>query len=165
MLPRGLLKEYARPLSILLRIQDVLIVLLSGWLVYFYKFESFLLPERYKIALLLALGLTVGVFPFFHLYQSARAKNMGMYLRYLTQATVCVFMLLSALSFLTKSGEDFSRLWFLFWAGKALGLLVLSRIAIFFVLRLMRANGWNERRVVIIGATSLGIKLAESVQE
>jgi putative colanic acid biosynthesis UDP-glucose lipid carrier transferase len=33
------------------------------------------------------------------------------------------------------------------------------------LLRLMRSHGWNERRIIIIGAGELGVKLAETVQQ
>jgi len=72
---------------------------------------------------------------------------------------------LSGLSFFTKSGDAFSRTWFLLWMGFAVFFLILFRCSLLLFLRFMRTHGLNERRVVIVGAGELGIKFAETVQQ
>lgn len=165
MLPRGLLKEYSQFFAILLRLMDVLAVVLGGFIAYYYKFNSFYLRAEYQSALMIAAILTLTVFSFFHIYDSIRALNFWQHLSKLIQAVFVMLVVLAGLAFLTKTGETYSRTWFLLLGGFSLGLLVLFRCTLLIVLRLMRSHGWNEKRAVIIGAGDLGEKLLEAVQQ
>jgi putative colanic acid biosynthesis UDP-glucose lipid carrier transferase len=165
MLPRGLLKEYSQFFAILLRMMDVLAVVLGGLFAYYYKFGSWTLIPEYQTALIIAAILTLIVFAFFHVYDSIRGLNIWQHLSKLLQAIFIVLVILAGLAFLTKTGETYSRTWFLLLGGFSFGLLILFRCSLLLVLRLMRSRGWNERRAVIIGAGDLGEKLLEAVQQ
>lgn len=164
MLPKGLLKEHSQMLSLILRTLDVLAVVFAGLAAYYYKFDHLVLTQHYVAALFLAALVTFVVFPFFNIYESVRARGFWRPIRNLIQAIVTVLLILSGLAFLTKTGETYSREWFMWWGVFVLTLLVMSRCALLFFLHLMRARGWNERRVVIIGAGELGARLAGSIQ-
>ncbi len=165
MLPRGLLKEYSQFLAILLRVMDVLAVMFAGYLAYYVKFNTFHLISHYQIALVMAGFLTFIVFSFFHIYDSVRGLRVWQHFNKLIQAMFSVLILLAGLAFITKTGEAYSRSWFLFLAGFSLSFLILFRLTMLIILRLMRSNGWNERRVIIIGAGDLGEKLLKTVQQ
>jgi putative colanic acid biosynthesis UDP-glucose lipid carrier transferase len=165
MLPRGLLKEYAGPLSYLLRGLDVVAVVGSGLLAYFYKFSDLELPVHYRNALIIAAVFTWVIFSFLGIYESVRTKNFWVHISTLLKALTLVFTLLAGLSFLTKTGEDFSRIWFTYWVAIAFVLLTFFRASLLMCLRIMRANRWNERRVVVIGVSELSNRLVESIQQ
>jgi putative colanic acid biosysnthesis UDP-glucose lipid carrier transferase len=165
MIPRGLLKEFAGPLSYLLRGLDVLAVIGSGLLAYYYKFGNVDLPIPYRNAMIIAGIFTVIIFSFFRIYESVRTKNFWVHIRTLTQALTLVLTLLACLAFLTKTGEDFSRAWFCYWVTISLIFLSLFRGSLLILLRVMRANRWNERRVIVIGTSELSSRLIESVQQ
>lgn len=165
MLPKGLLKEYSRTISFIFRGLDVFAMVISGLIAYCYKFNDLDLPLIYVNALLISAILTAVVFHFSGIYQSMRGQGLWDTLRKLVQAVVTVLILLAGLAFITKTGSEFSRAWFLWWGGFALVLLVLFRCILLVVLRMMRSHGWNERRVVIIGAGDLGVRLVKTMQE
>jgi len=165
MLPRGLLKEYSQFLAILLRVMDVIAVVFAGGAAYYYKFGSFTLSVNYQFALLIAAILTVVVFSFLHIYDSIRALSFWQHLSKLVQAIFITLFILAGLAFLTKTGDIYSRSWFLLLGGFSFALLVLFRCGLLIALRLMRSRGWNERRAVIIGTGELGEKLLETVQQ
>ncbi len=165
MLPRGLLKEYSQFLAILLRGMDILAVVIAGFGAYYYKFGTLEISSDYSVALITAALLTLFVFSFFRIYDSIRALGFWQHLGGLLQAVFTVLILLAGLAFLTKTGEAYSRTWFLLLGGFSFGLLLLFRCSMLVVLRLMRSRGWNERRVIIIGAGELGEKLLETVQQ
>lgn len=165
MLPRGLLKEYSQFLAIVLRMMDVVAVFFSGFIAYYYKFGTFDLNAEYQSALIIAAVLTLFVFSFFRIYDSIRALSLWQHLSKLIQAVVVMLMILAGLAFLTKTGETYSRSWFLLLGIFSLGLLILFRCSLLIILRLMRSHGWNERRAIIIGAGELGEKLLEAVQQ
>lgn len=165
MLPKGLLKEYSRALSLVLRVMDMTVVFLAGWCAYFFKFAIIALTPDYISALLIATLLTPIVFYFFEIYSSVRGKSFFDYCVSLLQAVAVVSFLLPVIGFITKSGEIYSRAWFGMWMGIALVALILMRCSVLFLLRIMRAHGMNERRVVILGAGELGAKFASAVQQ
>lgn len=165
MIPKGLLKEYSRPLALILRGLDLLAICSAGWLAYSYKFQDPNLPLPYATALVLGALLATVVFPFFKIYSSIRSRGFGGYIVDLCQAFLVLILFLSGAAFFTKSGDYFSRSWFILWMCFSLLVLILFRLAIFCLLRLMRSRGWNERRVVIMGAGVLGCRLADAVQQ
>ncbi len=165
MLPQGLLKEYWYALSMLMRGLDMTVVFTAGVVSAFFKFSGLSLPSNYLFALVVATLLTPVVFNFFAIYSSMRAKSFIRYMLVLFQAVGMLAFLLAGLAFFTKSGESYSRLWFVNWMGWTLLLLVLYRCTLLLGLHIMRRHGWNERRVVIFGAGELGTKFASAVQQ
>jgi putative colanic acid biosynthesis UDP-glucose lipid carrier transferase len=164
MLPRGLLKEYSRILALVLRGLDISAITIAGLTAFFLKFGSLDLPDNYINALLIAAVLTPLVFGFFGIYASIRAKGFWVHLSNLVQAIFALLIILAGLTFLTKSGNHFSRGWFISWGILSAFILIFFRGILFSALRFMRAHGWNERRVIILGSGELGVRFARSVQ-
>ncbi len=165
MLPKGLLKEYSRALAIAMHILDTLVVFIAGWLAYFVRFNESVFPSSYGAALFIALLMTPLVFSFYQIYTSLRVKSFIKHIINLMEAVCLLGFILAGLSFFTKSGDAFSRTWFVLWMVFAIILLIAFRCSLLFFLRFMRSHGLNERRVVIFGAGELGEKFAGSVQQ
>lgn len=165
MLPKGLLKEYSRTLSWIIRLLDMLAVLFAGALAYYYKFQSVTIPFFYAQAMLVG-GLAAPItFGMCHLYSSVRTKGFFTHCVNLAQAMFGLSLVLAGAAFITKSGEHYSRGWFGLWMGLALFALIIYRGSIILMLRYMRTRGMNERCVVIVGAGVLGSRLAASIQQ
>ncbi len=165
MLPKGLLKEYSRALAILMRFVDMLMVLTAGWAAFVYRFHTFNVFSSYLVAMLMGVLITPIVFSFFTIYASVRGKGLVSHFINLIQAVLIIAFFLAGLAFFTRSGEQYSRLWFMNWMFASITLLILFRCALLLLLRFMRSHGLNERRVVIFGANALGIKIVETVQQ
>jgi putative colanic acid biosysnthesis UDP-glucose lipid carrier transferase len=165
MLPKGLLKEYSHAISFILRGLDMAAIVIAGLLAYYWKFNDLILPDRYWVALFIAAILTPWIFRFFHIYESIRGRGFVQHLRNLSQAIATLLILLAGFAFFTKTGQDFSRSWFALWASFSFLFLMLFRSSLLLLLRIMRAHGMNERRVIIIGSGELRDKLAGTVQQ
>jgi putative colanic acid biosynthesis UDP-glucose lipid carrier transferase len=165
MLPRGLLKEYSSLLALVLRILDISAIIIAALVAFYCKFGNLQLPDNYINALLIAAVLTPLLFGFFGIYVSIRAKGFFQHLRNLFQAAGTLIIILAGLAFLTKSGDHFSRSWFIIWSVLSTTLLVMFRGCLFLLLRYMRTHGWNERRVIILGAGELGVRFTQSVHQ
>lgn len=165
MLPRGLLKEHAQFFSLLLRVMDVAAILMAGSVVAWIRMGGSAFSGHNLAALLLAACMTAPVFSFFQLYESTRVLAVGQYLGRLLQAWISLLILLAGLAFLTKTGESFSRAWFLLSGGLFIALLMVMRGGLLLFLRLMRRHGWNERQVIIVGAGPTGRRLADILQQ
>lgn len=165
MLPRGLLKEHAQVFSWAVRMIDACIVLVSCYVASVIWLQQMVPSWHYVMAMGVAFALTFFIFPFFALYQSVRSLSFWLTIIRLLQAVLAVFILLAGCAFLTKTGEQFSRVWFLLSAGLAFFGLFIFRCVLLGILRLMRSHGWNERRVLLIGAGLLGEKLIAMLQQ
>lgn len=165
MLPKGLLKEYSKLITMLTQFLDMVLVVMSAWLAYVIKFNDIIFNRSYLIAVSIAFILTPVVFSFFNLYRSQRGQGFIRHAINLLQAVSILGLLLAGLAFFTKSGDVYSRAWFLTWIAFALFSLLLFRCSLLLFLRGMRSLGLNERRVVILGAGELGVKLAATVQQ
>lgn len=165
MLPKGLLKEYWRVISLLTRAMDMLTVLLAGWVAYFLRFDSWVVAPSYITAMIIGMIFTTTVFSFFEIYTSIRGQRFLRHVVTLSQAIGFLAIMMAGLSFFTKSGDTFSRMWFMGWMSLSLVLLILIRCSLLVILRFMRTRGLNERRVVILGAGVLGTKFASTVQQ
>ena len=165
MLPRGLLKEYGRMLSMMIRIMDMAVILSAGWLAWVIKFDGMEINFQYLVAILFGVLFTPLVFTFFNIYASIRVKGFTGHFINLFQAVCVLTFILGGLAFFTKTGESYSRLWFFIWMSSALSLLIIYRCCVLLFLRFMRSHGLNERRVVIFGAGELGERFAGTVQQ
>lgn len=165
MLPRGLLKEYSGLISIIVRGVDILIIAFAAWLAYLLRFAEINMPLAYINATIVGMIFAPFIFSFFHIYESVRGERFVKHSFRLMQAMCVLSLMLAGAAFLTKSGENFSRIWYLGWFVIALTMIILVRLSLLFCLRFMRSRGLNERRVVILGAGELGLKFAATVQE
>lgn len=165
MIPKGLLKEYSRAISLLIRCMDMLTTASAGWFAYAFKFQTIQVPSSYVLAMVMGVLFTPLVFSFFNIYESVRGKGFVSHFMTLMEAVAIMALLLAGLAFFTKTGEAYSRLWFAEWMGATLVLLILVRCGLLLSLHFMRARGLNERRVMIIGASELGVKFAKTIQE
>jgi len=164
MLPKGLLTEHSRSISFVLRGLDVFAMVLAGVIAYYYRFGNLSFPPIYNNAFLLASIFTLLFFPHFHIYDSMRGQPFTSTLKKLFQAILTVLIFLAGLAFITKTGANFSRIWFFAWCISSFGLLSILRFSLVLVLRVMRSHGLNEKRVLIIGAGEMGKRLVKNLQ-
>jgi putative colanic acid biosynthesis UDP-glucose lipid carrier transferase len=165
MLPKGLLKEYSHALSLLMRLLDMCAILAAGLIAYVYRFPGYHVARPYLMAMIIGTLSAPLIFSFFQIYTSVRGKGLINHFLTLIQAVLVMTLMLAGLAFFTKSGEVYSRLWFMQWMLLAAGCLILLRCSLLLFLCFMRSHGLNERRVVIFGAGKLGRKLADTVQQ
>ena len=157
MLPKGLLKEYSRTLSMTIRLIDMLGIVMAGVAAYFLRFQHVSIPAHYLAAIFIGAILATIVFGFCNLYTSLRAAGWRQHFVALLQALFALTIAMAGLAFFTKAGESYSRIWFGLWMINSFVFLLFYRYIVFLFLRFMRAKGWNERRVVIIVADELGV--------
>ncbi|ROR35152.1 undecaprenyl-phosphate glucose phosphotransferase [Inmirania thermothiophila] len=162
---RGLLREYARTLSVVARTLDALAVVLAALAAYGLRFGELHLPRHYQIALVVGALLTLVVFPYFHVYQSWRGRSAFAHLRQVALAWAAVAAGLVILGTATKTSVLFSRHWMWMWGAGGFAMLLLFRLVLTYVLRLMRARGLNHRRALIVGTGRQAREIARRLRE
>jgi len=173
MYQQGFLKGHANLLNQLLRLSDWALILISGILSYYASnaYETFTaigvegLPKSYFQVILLAVLLSALIFPLFTIYRVWRGSSTLSEIKYLTAAWIMVALCLTLLAFITKSGAEYSRSWMAIWLASGWFALVASRVALRYVLRYLRSNGFNHRHIVIVGTGDQAAIVADRLQK
>jgi putative colanic acid biosynthesis UDP-glucose lipid carrier transferase len=157
---RSLLKANAPLFEWLVRLFDPLLSFLAGWLAYRWYLGSWILPERYLLALIGMALVCFALFPALRLYAPQRGASLFEEAGRLANAWLLIAAAWFGYLFLSKSGVEFSRAWSLYWIAFGAALHFAFRAAIRLSLRALRRRGYNQRHIVVVGAGRLGQDIA-----
>ena len=157
---RSLLKDNAPLFEWLVRLFDPLLAVLAGWLAYRWYLGTWILPERYLLALIGMAIVCFALFPLLRLYAPQRGVTLFEEAGRLANAWLLIAAAWFGYVFLSKSGVEFSRAWSLYWIAFGAAIHIVFRAAIRLVLRELRRRGYNQRHIVVIGAGRLGKDIA-----
>ncbi|WP_299591421.1 undecaprenyl-phosphate glucose phosphotransferase [uncultured Microbulbifer sp.] len=160
----GLLREFSLLLTWLTRFLDLAVLWAACWLAYGIVFEGRSFGFRYLVAFVIAAALSFSVYPYFSLYRVRRGVPFIQELRTVSVAWVTLFTGLALLSVITKTSNDYSRLWFGLWFGLGFLCLLASRLAIRGILARLRMRGINHSKMVIVGGSDLAKEAAERIK-
>jgi putative colanic acid biosynthesis UDP-glucose lipid carrier transferase len=162
---RTMLKANAGLLEQVYRLSDPVLVVASGYLLFYVRFDDVDLNLSYGLALAVAFAVVLVVFPFFRLYQPYRGTSLWVEVQALFRAWVTTVAVVAVLLVLTKTAPVFSRIWMSMWALGSLAVLIGYRLFLRGMLRSFRRRGYNLRHVVVVGAGSLGRQVATRLRE
>lgn len=150
---------------ILFRAIDILSVIGSAYIAYWLRFDTLVVPDRFRDLIIIAALLVA----FFTSYKAAYTSWRGHYGfqllgKLVTAWTLAGACLLTILVF-THQGEYFSRLWLGFWWLIGITLTSLSRAVIYGYLAYYRAKGHNRKKVVLVGERASCNKVRRQVNE
>lgn len=162
---KGLLKEYSSAITFIHRVLDWVLVLVAALITYAIYPGNWPLPIFYINALLVAVISVYIIFPYFSLYQAWRGASSLDEIRTLSFAWLVVVLMLLGISVLTKSSEEYSRIWLVSWALSSWFILVISRLLGRSILGWMRTKGINTRQIVLVGNNSLSQDIASKLKD
>jgi putative colanic acid biosynthesis UDP-glucose lipid carrier transferase len=140
------------PVAILAAILDFMLVVASGYLSYWARFDSLSMNGRYT--------LTTFVFALFVMlcllmcgcYRSWRGRSFLAQLGSLYSGWLLAIGLALALAFFFKTSANYSRQWFFVMLGIGISMSMLVRLVVFQGLRYVRSSGHNLKCVLLVGA-------------
>jgi Undecaprenyl-phosphate glucose phosphotransferase len=165
MFKRGFLKQHSSTISLFARIMDAALIVLIGLITYAGYVDVWPMASHYPGMFVRAALLVLVVFPLFGIYQSWRGGSLIHELRQCSLAWALVLVALIMLSFLTKTGAQYSRMWLGFWAVFGWVGLMAFHSSLRIGLRWLRKQGYNVRRVAVIGAGRLGQSIVQHLRE
>ncbi len=151
-------------LVLALRISDWLVLMLTGWLAAWLHFGTSQPSTEYMTAFVVASLVSFSIYPLFSIYRAWRGASKMEEARALFVAWSVLFAILAVLAVLTKTAEQYSRLWFGYWYVLGGASLFLIRFIIRAFLGYIRAHGLNHRSIVIVGASDLGQRVATNIK-
>lgn len=165
MYPRGYLREHSSLLLWLMRLLDLLVSLTFCFIAYYLVFRFKPLLPHYQVAVLFSVLVVVLIFHLFDLYRTWRGVDYIQEVGAVIMAWTTVFAILAFLSVITKTSADFSRAWLVMWYTFGGLALLLIRFLLRYILRRMRAQGFNLRHIVIIGSGDIGTHVLETITQ
>ena len=160
----GLLGEFSVILTWLVRFSDLAILWVAYWFAYDIVFEGRSLGFRYQVAFLIAAALSFSIYPYFSVYRLWRGTPLLHELRKVSVAWVSIFICLALLSVITKTSNDYSRLWFGLWFSFGFILLIACRLIARGILARLRRRGINHSKIVIVGGSTLAREVTDRIQ-
>jgi Undecaprenyl-phosphate glucose phosphotransferase len=161
LLPRSGIRErsgHNRQLSTsvvsgLLMVHDVAVILAGSYVAYllWLVHDPYSVWSDYGIVTILGALLGINVFHIAGLYEFELLGKLGASIKRMTGSWTLVVVTLIAVSFLTKTSSDYSRLWSALWFSLVLATLVLSRWLMYRRIRYWSAQGLLSRNVAIVG--------------
>ncbi|PWQ98708.1 undecaprenyl-phosphate glucose phosphotransferase [Leucothrix arctica] len=145
------------------RLVDILTILLSSLLVSYVQFGVIQVTEKYVFFITTLCFVTLNIFNFMSVYRAWRGKAFIQELVSVTLALLVVSLIMGALVFLFRTGDEFSRLWvgstFITAYVGMIGYRSIARVLI----RYLRATGHNQKRIVVVGAGVLGKRVCSTI--
>ena len=137
----------------LLHFLDPIWIFLSCYLAYFVRFQATVLPLEYLVVALTYVALNSQSLKVLGFYDQAIKFRLSHFQK-LAFACLLTLFLVSTLLYLTKTGENISRLWLLFSSV----LSVLSLPAFRALVALMSGNGVLSKQIVFLGDSRASIE-------
>lgn len=157
-----MLKTHHTTFSLIIRIIDALLLPLSLFLVFqIYNLEEWHLG--YTVATMFTLVISPTVLQLHDAYRPWRSTSFYVEFKVLFLACLSISLILVSLAFISKTSDIFSRVIVSSWFFLGLGSLTLAHWLRRLLLRYLRSQGKNTRTAIIIGAGSLGCRLAKRV--
>lgn len=157
--------KYAALLDIALRISDVVMVIAVALAVYRVEFGSFAMKTHYTSGLIRAVLLILVVFPAAGLYRSWRGEHRAFEIGRVWIALLTVMLVLLLCAWALKTTEIYSRVFGATWFFITGAMLTIDRLILRWILRSIRVNGVDSRRVLVIGGTQAGQRIVNAVRK
>lgn len=149
----------------LFQLLDISSIIVCAVIMHWVRNDNWLPSSNYQLLLLLLSFLTLNVFTWADVYKPQHGRWLYQSLTNLTVAWFVVALSLSMITFFTKSGEHFSRLWVLMTFTSAYTLMVFSRVSIWSYLQGKKKSGHYQKPIIIIGAGEQGKRACDAILE
>lgn len=143
------------PVPFVVALLDMLIVIGSGLAAYEYRFDTLDMTGRYNTATLISSTVVVLCLALGGVYGSQRGHSFWRQFSILIVCWLSAAGILLALTFFLKVSDNYSRIWFSSMLAIGGGLCLLMRLAVFLILRRVRASGMNLKSVLLVDSGGL----------
>lgn len=145
---------------------DSIVVITAGLAAFALRFWTVPWPLSQEYAWLIG-GTGLATFPIFALFGPSvfsRGVRFWWLIRQVLYGTVVLFLIALIVLFSAKYTAYFSRKWIVLWSVMSVVGLIGARVAIIALLGYLRRLGFNQKRVVIVGAGPMGRSLIKRVE-
>lgn len=164
MLAKGVLREHSSVLMLVMRLLDALAIVATALLSYRIEINQWPVSETYQLSIVVGLLCALVAFGRFSLYRPWRGISTAVELRVLSGAWLTMSVALVCIFSVTGVVANLSMAWLATWIISGWFLLALFRVVLRTALRWLRAEGYNQRGVVLVGISERGLEIAERIK-
>jgi putative colanic acid biosynthesis UDP-glucose lipid carrier transferase len=164
---RGLYKQYGHTVIVLLRILDIAMLLAAAWVAFYFWHQKLVIDQDHRVVI--ALGI-LGAIIFFEIGQIYRPwRNDAMRGEVVRILRAWIFTLISVVSIVALVrlhvwlGSSYR--WIATWGVLGFLFVILSRSVLSRVLRILRARGWQQGRIVMVGLNRMAIAASRQLND
>jgi putative colanic acid biosynthesis UDP-glucose lipid carrier transferase len=161
----GFASDARAALLVCLFTADTLVIACSGIVSYLIRIGSFSLPQPNWAHIILACLAFGNVMLIAGAYRFAALRHHRQHLTRVTGFWVLIMLMLIAIIYLSKLGDEFSRAWMLLWAVSGWLGLIGTRTLMWRIIRVLRARGQLVMRVAVVGHGLAAERCAQRLQE
>ncbi|MHA1536704.1 MAG: hypothetical protein ACTSUD_04040, partial [Alphaproteobacteria bacterium] len=143
------------------RLADLLIIAGAGLVSYYLRFDTLAMDSHAALLIVVVSIVAADVFQRYQIYDIPSVLAEPFRIKRLFLALLTVAFIVMVIGYLTKTSQEFSRVWLALWVLFAILFLLLGRA--FLNLKLVRwqAKGWLTRRLALVGAGAHGQRFIE----
>jgi len=161
----GYLRQNANVVGAMVKLTDIFIVLICFLVAHFLRYGHLELSSQNLLLVVSSMFLTHIALSASGTYGRWRGKSLTLEIQVIALAMLFVVMSLASLAYIFKSGASYSRIYVAIAFSITLLGLSCSRAVIRLIANWRRSNGYNYRTVLIIGAGSLGQRVASTLEK
>ena len=135
---------------------DAFTLILCSLLMFKLRNPTIALSGSYQLLIIIIVLLSLNIFSIAGLYKSKKGQRIDQQLTNIAVSLIIVLLIVALLTFFSKSGESFSRLWLALTIVSAFFIIAGYRVYIWQLARKQHRLGYNQTRVAIVGASQLG---------
>ncbi len=164
---KGLFKQYGHTVIVLLRCLDVAMLVGGGWLAYFAWHRRWDMDQDHRFVMVLGIFAAIIFFEIAHIYRPWRGDSMrGEIFRIVRawfSALALVVAVVAAVRFQMWLGSSYR--WIATWGGLGFCMVATARMLLSGVLAWLRARGWSQGRIVMVGLNSMAIASSRQLND
>lgn len=164
---RGLYKQYGHTVIVLLRFLDIAMLLAAAWVAFYFWHQKPVIDQDHRVVI--AIGI-LGAIIFFEIGQiyrpwrnDAMRGEIARILRAWIFTLISVVCIVALVRFHVWLGSSYR--WIATWGVLGFAFVVLARAVLSRVLRTLRARGWQQGRIVMVGLNEMAIAASRQLNE
>ncbi len=155
--------NFIHPLAQML---DIFAIIVAGVTAYISRdFPVAVEPRIYTIAVGFGALYTIVIFRLIGIYPGSHHFNKQTPIRRIFMAWSTVIVLLALTAYLSKTGEYFSRIWFVMWAAYGFFFIVSIKFIFLRIFHSKRFQKWSQKNVALVGAVKLSNSVAQQINK
>lgn len=161
----GLFKQYGHTVILLLRVIDIVMLIGAAWVSHYLWLREFVIDQDYRIVIALGVLAAIIFFEVGQVYRPWRNDAMRGEIPRIIRAWVSAILSVISIVALVRLHFWFgsSYRWIVTWWVLGLTAVLAARGILSQVLQWMRARGWSQGRIVMVGLNQMAIAVSRQL--
>ncbi|ATG89424.1 undecaprenyl-phosphate glucose phosphotransferase [Methylomonas koyamae] len=163
----GLFRQYGHTVILLLRIVDVAMLLAAAWAAHFFWLREYAVDQHYRIVTALGVLGAIIFFEIGQVYRPWRNDAMRGEVARIVRAWLLALLAVVSIVFLVRLHVWFgsSYRWIASWGVLGLVCVLAARSVMSQILRGLRARGWSQGKIVMVGLNQMAVAAARQLNQ